>query len=51
MNVNALDANTCEITWACTFGTDPAAEADMIGLFEGFYNVIIDSLGNMLQEK
>ncbi|MBL4905525.1 MAG: SRPBCC family protein [Flavobacteriaceae bacterium] len=50
VNVNALDANTCEITWACSFNTDSAAEGDMIGLFEGFYNVIIDSLEKMLQD-
>ena len=51
VHVKAIAENTCEITWACTFNTEPAAEGDMIGLFEGFYNVIIESLGEMLVKK
>jgi len=48
VKVEAIGDNSCKITWGCEFDSDPEAEADMIQLFKGFYNVIIDSLEELL---
>ncbi len=49
VKVEAIDAINTKITWGCEFDSKPEAEADMTELFEGFYNVIIDSLEGVLQ--
>ncbi len=49
VKVTPKSENSCEITWACEFTSEPEAQAEMSQLFEGFYNVIIDSLEGVLQ--
>jgi len=49
VKVEATGDDTCKITWGCEFETDPAAEVEMVKLFEGFYHVIIDSLETVIQ--
>lgn len=48
--VKVEDVNdiSCKITWRCEFDSAPEVETDMKQLFEGFYNVIIDSLEEVL---
>lgn len=49
VKVEAVDGSNTKITWGCEFDSAPEAEAEMSQLFEGFYNVIIDSLEGVLQ--
>lgn len=49
VKVTPKSENSCEITWVCEFTSAPEAQAEMSQLFEGFYNVIIDSLEQVLQ--
>jgi hypothetical protein len=49
VKVDAIDAEKTKITWGCEFDSAPEVEAEMSQLFEGFYNVIIDSLEGVLQ--
>ncbi len=49
VKVEAIDATRTKITWGCEFDSAPEAEAEMTQLFQGFYNVIIDSLEGVLQ--
>lgn len=51
VSVNEIDSGNCEISWACTFNVDSENEAAMKGVFEGFYNVIIESLEELIQKK
>lgn len=51
VKVEAIGDSSCKITWGCQFETEEANKPAMIELFEGFYNVIIDSLGTMIQNK
>jgi hypothetical protein len=46
--VKSIDSQSCEVSWGSQFETAQEAEGQMIELFDGFYNVIIDSLGTML---
>lgn len=49
VKVESLGDNTCKITWGCEFDSAPEAEQEMANLFEGFYNIIIDSLETLIQ--
>ena len=51
VKVSTLDQNSCRITWGCTFDCEEAVEKEMIQLFEGFYNVIIESLESLVQSQ
>ena len=44
VKVNKVDDNSSSVTWSCDYNSAPEVEADMDKLFEGFYNVIIDSI-------
>ncbi|PQB05394.1 SRPBCC family protein [Aureitalea marina] len=44
VKVKPTGDNSCEITWACTYNSAEEVEANMNGLFGGFYNLIIDGL-------
>jgi polyketide cyclase/dehydrase/lipid transport protein len=49
VKVEATSDNSCKVTWGCEFET--AAEKEMVELFEGFYNVIIDSLETLVNSQ
>ncbi len=49
--INSLENENSEINWICNFEVDPKAEAEMKNLFEGFYNVIIESLENYIRQN
>lgn len=44
VEVRALSDDSCEVTWACRFDSEPAVEGQMKELFGGFYQVIIQGL-------
>ena len=44
VKVEASGESNCKVTWGCEFDTNEETKEDMINLFEGFYNVIIDNL-------
>ena len=48
VKVSEVDASNSIITWKCEFDTSPDAKTEMEGLFNGFYNVIIESLEKYL---
>ncbi len=49
--ISAIDGNSCSISWTAQYEVSEEAEADMKDLFEGFYNVIIDSLENLVKSS
>ena len=51
IKVAAQGDSSCKITWGCQFECSPEAEPDMVKLFEGFYNVIIESLENVIKNE
>lgn len=51
VKVEALGDSSCKITWGCQFETSEEAKPEMIKLFDGFYNVIIDSLETMIKSQ
>ena len=51
VKVKAIDENTCEVSWGSTFVVGEAPESDIIGLFDNFYNVIIDSLEALIKAE
>ena len=51
VKVESTGDNSCKITWGCEFECEVEVEKDMIKLFEGFYNVIIDSLENLVNNE
>ncbi len=51
VKVEATGNATCKVTWGCQFEANEEANPAMIELFEGFYNVIIDSLESMIQNQ
>ena len=51
IKVSAQDDRNCKITWGCEFECSAEAEPEMIKLFEGFYNVIIESLENVIKSE
>ena len=51
VKVSAVGLDECKITWGCTFECADEVEKDMIQLFEGFYNVIIESLEGLIKNQ
>ncbi|MFT6152343.1 MAG: hypothetical protein ACJAY9_001743 [Flavobacteriales bacterium] len=51
VKVETTGNSSCKVTWGCQFDTNEESKAAMIELFEGFYNVIIDSLELMIQNQ
>ena len=51
VKVESTDNSSCKVTWGCQFDTTEENKAAMTDLFEGFYNVIIDSLEKMIQSE
>ena len=49
IKVSASGDDSCRITWGCEFESSKDDKEEMENLFGGFYNVIIDSLENYLQ--
>ncbi len=49
VKVEATGNNSCKVTWGSEFETE--AEIEMVKLFEGFYNVIIDSLETLVNSQ
>lgn len=50
VKVTAVDATNSNVSWKCKFETSQEAKGDMEGLFDGFYNTIIDSLETYLNK-
>lgn len=51
VKVEAIGDSSCKVTWGCQFETSEETKLEMIKLFDGFYNVIIDSLETMIQSQ
>ncbi len=51
VKVEAIGDGACKVTWGCEFEADAEAVPAMTELFEGFYNVIIDSLEKSIQNQ
>ena len=49
IKVESIGDSSCKVTWGCEFKTEESNKPAMIELFEGFYNVIIDSLESSIQ--
>jgi len=49
VKVESIGETNTKITWGCEFDSAPEVEAEMTQVFEGFYNVIIESLEGVLQ--
>lgn len=47
VTVKWLSDTTCEVSWSSEFTVNGAPEADMIGIFEGFYNAIMEGLESL----
>ena len=50
VKVEVVSDHKTKITWGCEFDSAPEVKGQMSELFEGFYNVIIESLEGVLQE-
>lgn len=50
VRIKSLDVESCEITWSCTYNASSEHIESMNGLFEGFYNMIIESLEGYVKE-
>ena len=50
VTVKQISEDTCEVSWSSEFTVNGAPEADMIGVFEGFYNAIMEGLESLLQK-
>lgn len=51
VKVEASGENSCKVTWGCEFESEAEVVSEMVKLFEGFYNVIIDSLETLIQNR
>lgn len=51
VKVERMGEGSCKITWGCEFESSPEVKDEMIALFEGFYNVIIDSLESLVNNQ
>jgi len=51
VKIESTENSNCKVTWGCQFETGEESKAAMIELFEGFYNVIIDSLEKEIQNQ
>ena len=47
VHVKVISDTTCEVSWGSQFTVNGAPEADMVGLFEGFYNAIMEGLESL----
>ena len=50
VKVSDVDSKNSSVTWECTFESSQEVEEEMKGLFNGFYNVIIESLETYLNK-
>ena len=50
VTVKAVNDHSCEVSWSSKFTVDGVPEVDMITVFEGFYNAIMDGLETLLQK-
>jgi len=44
VTVKTINDTSCEVSWTSSFTVKGAPEADMIGLFDGFLNAIMEGL-------
>ena len=51
VTVESEGEGVCSISWGAQFEVDEENEAAMKELFSGFYNVIIDSLGTLINSE
>jgi hypothetical protein len=51
VKISPTGEESCKVTWGCEFECSSEVEGEMVKLFEGFYNVIIDSLGNLIRSE
>lgn len=51
VKVEKTGEGSCKVTWGCEYETAPEAKDEMKKLFEGFYNVIIDSLESLINNQ
>ena len=51
VNVKALDADNCEITWSSNYNPAEGAEEQMKEILNGFYHTMIDGLEKLIKEN
>ena len=51
VHVKSLDDSSCEVTWGATYDVADENKAAMDELFSGFYNIIIESLENVIKSE
>ena len=52
VSVKSMSDSSCEISWISEFNVNEGAPVeDMTGLFEGFYNTMIESLETLIQSE
>lgn len=51
IKVEAIDADSCKVTWGCEFQPNEGAEKEMVELFNGFYNVALEGLETLIQSQ
>lgn len=51
VKVTPKGTSSCEISWSSKFDVADENETEMIDLFNGFYNVIIDSLETLIKDQ
>ncbi len=50
VTVKLVSEKSCEVSWSSQFTVNSAPEIDMIELFEGFYNAIMEGLDSLLKK-
>ena len=48
VTVTSMSSDSCEVSWSSEFDVSAEAEGEIVALFDGFYNVIIDSLETLI---
>ena len=51
VGIKAVGENSCSVSWTAQYDVSDEAAGQMKELFEGFYNVIIDSLENLVKSQ
>ena len=51
VKVTVIDSSSCNISWGAQFEVSSENEGEMKELFQGFYNVIIDSLEGLINSQ
>ena len=51
IKVESTGADSCKVTWGCEFNPNEGAKADMVNLFNGFYNGALEALEGFIQGK